>query len=453
MNVPISRRGFLWSAAGVGALGLAGCSILGRKDNVLRAGAARRKVTPPLEVPYLTSSMLGTCKAFQGFKEDLFARALVFDDGAQALAILAVDSIGYDNAVLGPGRNFTNELRQRVAAKTAIAPEAIMLAATHAHSTPETIGLSPFREVAGVQEWLENHLTALVDTVVEAWQKREPVTMRFGAREVTGLTRNRRIVLKNGKMNRHGPVPPAETIGKPFFDDEDLSVVYLETLAGNPHSVLLNFTGHPVISMLLPEISADFPGATSTMVEEHLPGAVCLFTNGAAGDINTFKVSTNHEDVEDVGRRVGEAAQTEIARLKRATPVDCPQLRVQSESKVLLPRRIDLAQHATDGSHFVRLKQKFAEGPILAEVQAMQVGPVRWVSFPGEAFVETGLSLKRQGASFVVGYANGWVGYLPTRGAYEDGGYECELGVWSRVDRGSAEILEETGARLLSRFA
>ena len=33
-----------------------------------------------------------------------------------------------------------------------------MLSATHSHSTPETIGLTPFRETEGIQDWLEAHL-------------------------------------------------------------------------------------------------------------------------------------------------------------------------------------------------------------------------------------------------------------------------------------------------------
>ncbi len=99
-----------------------------------------------------------------------------------------------------------------------------------------------------------------------------------------------------------------------------------------------------------------------------------------------------------------------------------------------------------------RLAQKLAEGPIRAEVQAMRFGTVCWVSLPGEAFVETGLALKREGASFVVAYANGWVGYLPIRRAYDEGGYETDIGPWSRVAAGSAERLEAVATGLLARL-
>jgi len=99
----------------------------------------------------------------------------------------------------------------------------------------------------------------------------------------------------------------------------------------------------------------------------------------------------------------------------------------------------------------LRLAQKIAEGPIQAEIQVMELGPVKWVSLPAEAFVQIGLALKRAGASFVAGYANGYVGYLPIRSAYAEGGYETNPGVWSRVAPGSAERVEEAARALLQQ--
>ena len=69
---------------------------------------------------------------------------------------------------------------------------------------------------------------------------------------------------------------------------------------------------------------------------------------------------------------------------------------------------------------------------------------------PGEPFVETGLVLKEAGANFVVGYANGYLGYFPIRRAYDEGGYEVVQGAWSRAAPGSAERLEALGKKLLA---
>ncbi len=428
---------------------------------MLIAGAAKRRVTPPVWVPYLTSSGNGTCGPFGGVHDDLYARALVLDDGGGAIAVLAVDSVGYDNAILGSGREFTGALRSRIAGATGLQGEAVMLSATHSHSTPETIGLTPFRELPGISEWLEGHLKDLADVVVEAWEKRTPVRAYAGSLEVQEVARYRRVVLKSGELNRRGALPDASEVAVPWEMDEALSVLYLETEAGAPYALMLNFTAHPVVAMGLPPVSADYPGAATAFVEGALEGAVCLFTNGAAGNVNPVHVTTTFEDVEKIGHTLGRAALAEVDRLKVGAPLAQTGIGVCSEVVVLDPRPCpSLAEtnRAVDADlsrvnlRMQRLAKKLAEGPIRAEVQAMGVGPLRWVALPGEAFVETGLALKRAGASLVVGYANGWVGYLPISRAYDEGGYEVEAGVWSRVAPGSAERLEAVGKGLLKRL-
>jgi len=461
-----TRRDFLQTCTtGAGLLlagALAGCStkrVAADGGDLLRVGAAKREVTPPVWVPYLTSSGAGTCAPFSDVHDPLFAHALVLDDGRQSLALLAVDAIGYDNFVLGPGRDFTAEVRRRVAAGTGLRPEAVMLASTHAHSTPETIGLTNFRDVAGVRDWLERHVEDLTAVAVEAWRRRVPARARFGKTTVTGVARNRRILLKSGKLSpRREQQPAVQDIAAPAPVDEELSVLWFERDTGAPHAVVLNFTAHPVVTMLLPPVSADYPGAACRLVEERLTGATCLFTQGAAGNINSVKVTTTHADAEAIGRKLGDAALAEIKSLSAQPPLTVPRLRLASEKITLSPRDCPpLAEVESQARsnptpqnlRTLRLARKLAEGPIEAEVQAMALGPVKWISLPGEPFVETGLALKQSGASFVLGYTNGWIGYLPVQRAYQEGGYEVGLGAWSRVAPGSAEELEAAAKKIL----
>ncbi|MCX6907480.1 MAG: hypothetical protein NTY01_05500, partial [Verrucomicrobia bacterium] len=333
----MNRREFIAdSCATVGGLALAGCgSVPNEKGMRLAVGAAKRRITPPLWVPYLTSSGSGTHAPFQGVHDDLFARALVLDDERNAIAVLAVDSIGYDNALLGPGRDFTAELRRKVAASTTLKPDAIMFAATHSHSTPETIGLTSFRDVRGVPEWLENHLGELAATVIEAWHNRVPARARAGVTKVEGIARYRRIRLRNGKDSRQGPLPPPEDVGVPWRLDEDLNILHFERDNGAPLAVLLNYTAHPVVAMLLPHVSGDYPGAATALVERELSGAVCLFTNGCAGNVNTVKVATSFDDVQAIGATLGRAALGKVRDLK---PLVEPAVAHRSIQVTLAPR-------------------------------------------------------------------------------------------------------------------
>ncbi|MBI5684583.1 MAG: hypothetical protein HZC54_05855 [Verrucomicrobia bacterium] len=453
----MNRREFIaHSSAVVGGLAFAGCSSVPTAGAArLTVGAAKHRVTPPLSVPYLTSSGNGTHAPFQSIHDDLFARALVLDDGRDAVAVLAVDSIGYDNAILGPGRDFTAELRRRIAASTTLKHDAVMLAATHSHSTPETIGLTTFREARGVSEWVENHLAELAATVIEAWRNRVPARARSGIAKVEGIARYRRIRLRNGKESRQGPLPPQEDVAVPWRLDEDLNILHFERDNGEPLAVLLNYTAHPVVAMLLPHVSADYPGAATALVERELPGTVCLFTNGCCGNINTVKVATNFDDVQSIGETLGRAALGKLPELK---PLVNPAVAHHSTQLTLAPRecpplaeadKLAAKDPTAKNRYQLRLAKKLAEGPICAEVQAMRFGSVSWVSLPGEPFVETGFALKAAGATFVAGYANGYLGYLPIRRAYDDGGYETLAGPWSCVAPGSAEQLEAAGVSCL----
>jgi len=429
---------------------------------MLQCGVAKRKVTPPTWVPYLTSAGNGTCAPFGSVHDELYARALVLNDGDHAVGVLSVDAIGYDNAVAGPGENFTAEVRSRVAATTGLPRGAVMVSATHAHSTPETIGLTPFRETPGVQNWLAGHLDDLVVTMQEAWSCQRPAKAFYGTSCVQGIARYRRILLEDGTLSRRGPVPNAGKVAAPGQTDEQLSVLYLEDVAGSPIGVLMNFTAHPVVTMLLPPVSADYPGAAARGVEAALEGSICLFTNGAAGNVNSVHVTTDYADAAELGNRLSAVSLDVVEQLRSGAPLDDTTVRCRSTDTRLEGRACPPLAEAEDAAardpsgraqRVCRLARKLAEGPVRAEVQLMGVGACRWIGLPGEAFVETGFALKRAGASFVVGYANGWVGYLPVRQAYEAGGYEVEVGPWSRVAQGSAERLEAEGRRLLREFS
>ncbi|MCJ7550445.1 MAG: hypothetical protein MUQ30_12270, partial [Anaerolineae bacterium] len=64
---------------------------------------------------------------------------------------------------------------------------------------------------------------------------------------------------------------------------------------------------------------------------------------------------------------------------------------------------------------------------IAAPVQVIRVGSLALVGVPGELFSGLGRQIKEalpDCQTFIVGYANGDVGYIPDRAAYGGGGYE-----------------------------
>jgi len=87
------------------------------------------------------------------------------------------------------------------------------------------------------------------------------------------------------------------------------------------------------------------------------------------------------------------------------------------------------------------------------EVLALRVGECACVALPGEIFVELGLQLKGQSPfhpTLIASLANGYVGYVPTRGAIEqEGGYETWAARSALPAAGTGEAMVTLAAGLL----
>jgi hypothetical protein len=90
--------------------------------------------------------------------------------------------------------------------------------------------------------------------------------------------------------------------------------------------------------------------------------------------------------------------------------------------------------------------------PLAAKISALRLGQLVLLFIPGELFVEIGLAVKANAPcplTFLVGYAEDYIGYIPTDSAFEEGGYELGPGPWAKVGRGSEAILYREALSLL----
>jgi hypothetical protein len=85
-----------------------------------------------------------------------------------------------------------------------------------------------------------------------------------------------------------------------------------------------------------------------------------------------------------------------------------------------------------------------------AEIQILEVGPWRYVGWPGEVFVEFGLQItERYPGTFVINLANGeFQGYIVTEEAAREGGYEASNALF---DHSSGDVLVRATKGLIDR--
>ena len=251
------------------------------KSAGFKAGVARRIITPTTKVE-LAGLGYYLERYWERVRDDINATALVVTgSNDQSVAIVAMDLMYNDEA-------FTASIRQQAAAQTGLAPEAICINCSHTHNAP-TAG---FIRGAGEQnpEYLEFAAKQASDAIVEAWNNRKPARISIGQSEVNGLTFNR--------AREGGPV------------DTRLSVLKIESSKEEPISAVINFHSHCTAHMEvdLRAIGRDWPGEVVDRFGAAFGGAMALYVQGTAGDVNTLRKFNSTDLRFEPGKQITAAA-------------------------------------------------------------------------------------------------------------------------------------------------
>ncbi len=419
----------------------------------LLAGAASVNITPPIPIP------MGGYIAREGpaneVHDQLYARALVLDDGQTRLAVVTAD-------LLGLYRQTTAKVRGRVQNLCGIPAENLMLACSHTHSGPDSMLLMC---ATLDQEWEQVLPHYMVSAVYLAVQRLRPARLGVGVGQAH-FTRNRRRPWEEGTATPPGPVDP------------EVTVLRVDDAAGQPLAALFHFTSHAVVlGSDNRALSADFPGAAIAAWQQRHHGATGMFLNGCFGDINPLHHG-GFELVAEYGEQLAEAVDQACAGMvtsgetrlrRRSVEVEVPlrpfptveeaecqvaaaEARIRTASPPLTPvqRQIEM-MYPLESRHLSRRPS----GPLRTEIQGLRLGDAAFVGLPGEAFVELGLDIKARSpfpVTAVVGIANDEVGYLPTEAGFAEGGYETQTCRWSQVAVGAGELLADRAVQILQEL-
>ncbi|MCE5250365.1 neutral/alkaline non-lysosomal ceramidase N-terminal domain-containing protein [bacterium] len=401
-----------------------------------------------------------------GIHDRIFARALVLgsDDSMEhACALISVE-------VCGIRGSDAHLMRESIARETGIPPEHIVIAATHTHSGPATIGFFNPVEDGYIGELHEK----ITEVTRDAARNTGPVAVGFASGAENTISHYRRLLAEDGHVVMNWEQYPAEKIIGPLGEtDSEVGIVKFAD-AGNPGTarcLLFNHAGHPnVLSGDNYRISGDYPGYAAHLLENEY-GCTALFLNGAQGtmDIDGLR----DRDTEGV-ERTGSALAAAVA--ETACRIDLSQdLRIRTgHVRYTLPPRMITADElswaeqviaATGGAVrtmadgvgddykallFKRLHEQ-ENRDIPAEHTCIAIGDCALISFPGELFTEIGQRIKRESPfsyTYIIGLANGEIGYVPTAKAIGEGGYAVET---REVCDNAEEIIVSHCLELLNR--
>jgi hypothetical protein len=289
----------------------------------VRAGAARVTVTADLaRFSPIYIGGFGQNRVATGVHDELWARCLALDDGRGPVVLCGVDSVGL----------FLDDVeRIRAAAgKRAGGIRYLLVAALHDHEAPDTMGLwgaSPL--TSGIHD---GYMSYLVDRIAQA-----------AVEAVTALAPARLQVAASHPADLDSFIADDRP---PRVHDAELIVLRAADTKGRTIATLVNWANHPeTLGSKNTLLTADYPAALYTRLEERL-GGVVVFLNGAVGGMQSPLNATvidpatsqpaeknSFRKAELIGRRVAEAAAEALAAAK---PVAVDRIETR-EAEVFVP--------------------------------------------------------------------------------------------------------------------
>ncbi|TSA37924.1 MAG: hypothetical protein D4R64_04580 [Porphyromonadaceae bacterium] len=395
-----------------------------------KASAALRVITPENLIPI--SGGMGTPVIPTGKKGDLFVRAFVLEKGQTRIAIVSVDNLGWP-AYLGD--------RSRKLIK-GIAPENVLIGATHAHSAPDAYGFPDEKGNTGADlKYLDWCVIQIADAVNEAVAKLEPASLKTAVGEAKGKIAFNYYADKLYDP-RCGIIQAIATSG---------------ANKGKPIVTLVNYAIHPeILGTDRKLISPDLCGPLYDRIESKV-GGIAIFMNSAQGGMVTADTRReNGKEANDWDEciRIGNLLADEALRIIEPAPVQenpeiyCAsrmiRLPIDSEIMRFVFKNSPLAAEAGKNNDFSNVSTR---------LNLLNIGKAQVITIPGEALPNIGFYLKRKMKSdqpFLFGLTNDAFGYILTKEDF--GGFE-RYNYISRTSLGemTGSIYEEEALKLIHK--
>ncbi len=413
------------------AILLAGAVKIGGDAHAgLRAGAAKVDITPPVGLTWAFDG-----KPMTSIEDNLYARALVLDDGYSRIALAATD-------LLWVTSEMTAAIREIVTERTGIPPDNIMVSATHTHYIPK-VDINHNSDGTLDSMYVLFLIREIAGSIILAANNLQEASFGYTTGDVPELVYNRRTKTADGMVTMSFELPrdfSHLTFG-PI--DPEVGILRIDDAGGNIIASVVNYACHPTsagYNELSYILSPDYPGYTTRVVET-IAGGICLFTLGAAGDIVVTERGKKQR------KEIGTALGGEVVRRIQRVPYSAAYDLKAARRGIVLP----LKKHQPEDG--INVKES-GRDEIDTEIQAFRMGDLFFLGLPGEILVEIGLELKRRFAPnrlMILSLCNDTIGYVCHEAAYDEGGYES--GRATNLARGAGEIVIREALSLLERIS
>jgi hypothetical protein len=394
------------------------------------AGAARVCITPQQSM--WMAGYAARTKPSEGKLNDLWVRALFVEDGQRHRGVI----ISLD--LVGISRDLARQICEELQARFGFQRHQIALCCSHTHSGP-VVGrnLEPLHYAhlnAGQQQMVDQYAAQLIQLVSQCVQRAiaasEPGTLAFGSGTCSFAVNRRNnseseVTLPHNQHELKGPV------------DHDVPVLAVRGADNDLKAVLFGYACHATVLDGY-QWSGDYPGFAQDELESSHPGAVAMFWAGCGADQNPLP-RRRVELARQYGKQLAvsveavlEGRMSPIAGrlVTRFQEIDLPLAELPTEQQLQEETRSDNKYYAARAR--ILLEQIRSGRPLAPTypygVGAWNVGDeVQFVFLGGEVVVDYALRLKAELSgtrTWVAGFANDVMAYIPSRRVLREGGYE-----------------------------
>jgi hypothetical protein len=381
----------------------------------IQAGFGTALITPPTPVAL---AGFGAPQLATEVHDELEARAVLLKSPQGTVCLVVCD-------LLGMSPEFANPARAAVAAALSLDLPAVLIASTHTHSGPSAMAGTSVLGWPTPEGYGETLAEGCASAARAALGSLRDAELRYG-----------RWSLPDGlSINRRGyPYDP-------WFSAMDVMAPDTPERLGASERLgtIANLAIHPV--SLGPEclaVSADWVGHFRRALESRAGGTTTLLS-GALGDVNPIHVHRQDNSCEHDGFAEAEELGTEVAQAVDAVLASTESL-PGAGAQVVASRELEVPVGDT------QLARLISNPTTRVELVEWQLGPIRLVSLPGEAFQAFGrqVSEARGDRVLLAGLSPLWQGYLPH--PFVEGGYEETISYGREaVDAILAALLEVPG--------
>lgn len=444
----------------------------------MKIGFSKVCINPPYGAPIIGYYEERLVK---GIHDNLYARAVAFDDGEKKAAVIAVDVCELD-------QSYCDAMKKLINKDLGICEDAIFINCSHTHTGP-LVG-NDFASDKKSSETYDNFLINSVrDSVAFALGDMAEASIEVAQAEAKNVSFVRRFRMKDGSVATN-PGVNNENIDHALGTPNE-TVKLVKIVRENANDIfIVNFGTHPD-SVGGEYISADYMGYVCDIIEKAVPYTNCMFLLAPQGDVNHVnvhptkgesKISTidfdsvprSNELSEHMGRVIAGAVLSICSITEKVNadkisflsgevmlPSHKENDRIEEMHKIYelyesgraneLPyKEMALTTAVAEATRILNLEN----GPDAFKflVSAIRIGDLVFAGIGGEPFTEVGNRICAESpfdTTILCCLTNSAGGYIPAKTAYEEGGYEAKS---SSLKPGCDDILVEGTVELLKKL-